>query len=462
MFIRFLRNKSININIFQGLIDPIIIILFYINIFHNNKISLSLDIFFLFFVISLIFNLNGLYESYRIKNLSDLIPKIFFITCSLSIVILFFSGFNANFTNLTAIKFFLLSLIYLYFHHFLIRIVLRRKSSIGINPQNIIFLGDVDSYEYFLSQLKEKPWIGYKIIYYSNPNFKNHKQNKEYISGKFDFQDEINEIKKIIESNNINKIVVSYKESEGINLNIVIEALGDFCIPVSFIPNWNTNSLSLDKENFGDIVALNLWGPEITEFRNIFKRFFDLTFSSIGFILLIPIFILITICIKIDSHGPIIFEQKRYGLKGKIFKMYKFRTLYLESLNKDGFIMQVKSNDKRVTRIGKFLRKYSLDELPQLLNVIKGEMSLVGPRPHAVQHNEYYRKLIPGYMQRHLKIPGITGLAQINGARGETNQIKLMELRIKYDIEYNNNWNLLKDFFILFKTIITVLKGESY
>ena len=125
-------------------------------------------------------------------------------------------------------------------------------------------------------------------------------------------------------------------------------------------------------------------------------------------------------------------------------------------------LVQAKKNDTRITKVGKFLRKYSLDELPQLLNVLKGEMSLVGPRPHASEHNEYYRKLIIGYMQRHSSIPGMTGLAQINGFRGETKDIELMKKRIKLDLQYINNWNLANDFFILIKTIVVIIRGDSY
>ena len=163
-----------------------------------------------------------------------------------------------------------------------------------------------------------------------------------------------------------------------------------------------------------------------------------------------PLLLVVALLIKFSSEGPIIYCQKRYGLNGKVFKMYKFRTMYFnpKKLN-DSKLIQAKKGDKRITFIGNILRRYSLDELPQLINVIKGEMSLVGPRPHATQHNEFYRKVITGYMQRHSKLPGMTGLAQIKGARGETNTIKKMKRRIQYDMEYNNDWNLLKDFLIL-------------
>ena len=134
--------------------------------------------------------------------------------------------------------------------------------------------------------------------------------------------------------------------------------------------------------------------------------------------------------------------------------MYKFRTMFVSDKQTNQKVVQAQRNDSRITKIGKILRKYSLDELPQLINVIKGDMSLVGPRPHAIQHNEYYRKLITGYMQRHSKLPGMTGLAQINGARGETSNIEMMRERIEYDIDYNNNWNLMKDFIIIIQTFL--------
>ena len=142
--------------------------------------------------------------------------------------------------------------------------------------------------------------------------------------------------------------------------------------------------------------------------------------------------------------------------------MYKFRTMFVSDKQTNQKVVQAQRNDSRITKIGKILRKYSLDELPQLINVIKGDMSLVGPRPHAIQHNEYYRKLITGYMQRHSKLPGMTGLAQINGARGETSNIEMMRERIEYDIDYNNNWNLMKDFIIIIQTFFVIFSGKSY
>jgi putative colanic acid biosynthesis UDP-glucose lipid carrier transferase len=219
--------------------------------------------------------------------------------------------------------------------------------------------------------------------------------------------------------------------------------------------------LSLTKEYYGEIIGLNLWNPEDSLLNYKVKRISDFFISLILLIFTSPILLLTSIAIKLTSKGPIIFKQSRYGLNGKSFIMFKFRTMYFQEKNSKK-IIQAKFNDKRITKVGRFIRKYCIDELPQLINVIKGEMSLVGPRPHAVEHNEYYRKLITGYMQRHSKLPGMTGLAQINGARGETSNIELMKKRIKYDIEYNNNWDLGKDFLILIRTFFTVLNGRSF
>ena len=170
---------------------------------------------------------------------------------------------------------------------------------------------------------------------------------------------------------------------------------------ISFLIDWNIPSLSLREESFGDCYAFNLWNPGYSIFNEKIKRFFDFNLGLIIIIALIPIYLIIAILIKVSSKGPILFIQNRYGLNGKIFKMYKFRTMFLDQRDTNKKIIQATKNDKRITKVGRILRKYSLDELPQLINVIKGEMSLVGPRPHASEHNEYYRKMIPGYMQRH-------------------------------------------------------------
>jgi putative colanic acid biosysnthesis UDP-glucose lipid carrier transferase len=193
--------------------------------------------------------------------------------------------------------------------------------------------------------------------------------------------------------------------------------------------------------------------------RGVVKRLMDVSISIVALILLAPFLLIIGLLIKLGSQGPIIFRQRRYGLDGHIIDVYKFRTM---TVVEDGAVVrQATREDRRVTRFGRFLRRYSIDELPQLINVLGGSMSLVGPRPHAVAHNEQYRRLIKGYMVRHKVPPGITGLAQVNGCRGETTELEDMRRRIDYDLEYLRHWSPTLDIKIMMRTIGLLLHDRK-
>jgi len=192
--------------------------------------------------------------------------------------------------------------------------------------------------------------------------------------------------------------------------------------------------------------------------RGALKRVTDIVFATLLLILAAPVMVLIAIAIKLDSPGRVLFKQDRYGLDGERIVVYKFRTMRV--CENGGVVVQAKRNDARVTRIGRFLRRTSLDELPQLLNVLQGRMSLVGPRPHAVAHNEQYRNLIAGYMVRHKVTPGITGLAQVSGCRGETSTVDEMRRRVQYDLEYLRHWCWLLDIKIMLRTLVLVFRDK--
>lgn len=194
-------------------------------------------------------------------------------------------------------------------------------------------------------------------------------------------------------------------------------------------------------------------------YRGAVKRSMDVVVAAGALVLLAPLLMAIAVAVKLSSPGPAIFRQRRYGLDGREIVVYKFRTM---TVTEDGAqIRQATKDDARVTRIGKVLRRYSLDELPQLINVLQGRMSLIGPRPHAVAHNEEYRKLIKGYMIRHKVLPGITGLAQVNGCRGETTSLEDMQQRIKFDLEYLRRWSIGLDVQILLKTAVQVFVDKK-
>jgi putative colanic acid biosynthesis UDP-glucose lipid carrier transferase len=194
-------------------------------------------------------------------------------------------------------------------------------------------------------------------------------------------------------------------------------------------------------------------------FRFFAKRLTDVVLSSLALLMALPLLLAIAAAIKVTSPGPVIFSQRRYGLNGEEIIVYKFRTMHVTE--DGGEITQASRHDPRITLAGRILRKYSLDELPQLINVLQGRMSLVGPRPHAVAHNEMYRKLINGYMVRHKVLPGITGLAQVNGLRGETKSLEQMEARVRCDLEYLRNWSVGLDLQILAKTALRVWNDRA-
>ena len=188
------------------------------------------------------------------------------------------------------------------------------------------------------------------------------------------------------------------------------------------------------------------------------KRIMDVILATLALIVVGPLMLLIATLVKATSQGPVFFKQRRYGLNGEEICVYKFRSM---TVCEDGpTVKQATRNDHRTTRIGRILRRASLDELPQILNVLQGKMSFVGPRPHAVAHNEQYRKLISGYMTRHKVRPGITGWAQINGLRGETDTLDKMQRRVDYDLFYMNNWSTWLDLKIMFRTLLIVLKDS--
>jgi len=198
----------------------------------------------------------------------------------------------------------------------------------------------------------------------------------------------------------------------------------------------------------------------ISGWSSFFKAAEDYILASLILILLSPLLVLIAIAIKIDSPGPVFFMQRRLGFNNKEFLIYKFRSMYHSEIPETR-VKQATRRDPRITRVGRFIRRTSLDELPQLINVLNGTMSIVGPRPHAVQHNEEFGQQIRGYFARHRVKPGITGWAQVNGLRGETDAISKMEKRVKYDIFYADNWSLLFDLRILFMTMVLILFQKS-
>ena len=292
--------------------------------------------------------------------------------------------------------------------------------------------------------------------------------------GYFDFRS-VDRVAKVLDLDKLAghcKDVANYVRKQGVKvvyialplanvprMSELVNALRDTTASVYFVPDAFAFDLIQGRlVEINGMPALSVCETPLHGMPAVCKRMMDIVLAGLGLLLLSPFLLLIAAAVRLTSRGPALFRQRRYGLDGEEIQVYKFRSMRVQE---DGpVVTQARKGDPRVTRVGAFLRKSSLDELPQLLNVLQGKMSLVGPRPHAIAHNELYRKLINGYMIRHKVRPGITGLAQVNGLRGETETLEKMSERVRYDLEYLRHWSPWLDIKILIKTVGVVLRDR--
>lgn len=261
--------------------------------------------------------------------------------------------------------------------------------------------------------------------------------------------------------NNIKEIYSTLLPDNNQNVQELLRQADKHFLRIKFVPDF-TNMLRsnyhIDYMNHFPVISLR--DEPLQEIRNqLFKRCFDIVFSTLVIVFLLSwLYPLLAVCIKLTSRGPVIFRQLRSGQDNKPFWCYKFRTM---TVNEDADAQQATRNDVRVTKLGAFLRKTSMDELPQFFNVLLGDMSVIGPRPHMLMHTEQYSAIISKFMVRHFVKPGISGWAQIHGLRGGTETNELMEKRVEHDIWYMEHWSIFLDVKIIFRTVLNVFKGEE-
>ncbi|MEZ0537121.1 undecaprenyl-phosphate glucose phosphotransferase [Caldicellulosiruptoraceae bacterium PP1] len=308
-----------------------------------------------------------------------------------------------------------------------------------VKSENILFIGKNNLSKGLHKKFQTTSYKNYKIIGYID----------DYKTD-FDILGKTSDLEKIIKNNTVDEIIISIPLEEYHKLDKIIDICEKYGVRTYIIPDYLKYIPSKAQiEAIDDIPLINVRYSPLDEWTNRFiKRSFDIIVSLLGLIICLPIFLIIAIMIKLTSKGPIIFTQERVGYNRRIFKMHKFRTMKVQKPDEEKNKWTTK-DDPRRTPIGKILRKLSLDELPQLWDVLIGNMSLVGPRPERPQFVEKFKEEIPKYMIKHRVRPGITGLAQVHGLRGDTS----IEERIKYDIEYIENWTFSLDIKILFATI---------
>ncbi|MGH4603923.1 undecaprenyl-phosphate glucose phosphotransferase [Klebsiella pneumoniae] len=332
----------------------------------------------------------------------------------------------------------------------IIRLISGLLRKFGYNTRKVAVVGSLPAGINLLKSFIEEPWLGFVV--------KGVYDNIQLDTSEYDNVPHAGNIDKLIQEardGKIDRIYIAMSMHDESKIKDIVRQLTDTTCSVLLIPDIFTfNILQSRTEEINGVPVVPLFDSPLNGINMVFKRLEDIIVSSLILILISPILLVIATAVKTTSKGPVIFRQVRYGMDGKPIKVWKFRSMTV--MENDDKVIQATKNDIRVTKVGKFLRSTSLDELPQFFNVLFGQMSVVGPRPHAVSHNEQYRSLIQGYMLRHKVKPGITGLAQINGWRGETDTLEKMEKRIEYDLLYIRGWSIWLDLKIIF---LTVFKG---
>ena len=326
--------------------------------------------------------------------------------------------------------------------------ILRRN---GRNTRTVGIIGYNDTALELVKEISDNPETGYVVAGAYDDRQVDRVVNSEMMS----LLGGVQQAYADIESGKIETVFITLPMTANLRIEEILRVLGDTKAQVHLVPNFFVYNLLHSRIcNVGELQTVSVFDSPMKGAMNFLKRFEDILLASIILVIIAIPLIFIALAVKATSRGPVIFKQNRYGMDGRKIKVWKFRSM---TVTEDGDkVTQATKDDARFTPIGGLLRRTSLDELPQFFNVLQGTMSVVGPRPHAVAHNEMYRKKVEYYMLRHRIKPGITGWAQVNGWRGETDTIEKMRMRIEYDLDYIKNWSLWLDFKIV---LFTVFKG---
>jgi putative colanic acid biosynthesis UDP-glucose lipid carrier transferase len=326
-----------------------------------------------------------------------------------------------------------------------------------VEKNNVLLIGGGPLVKHLFDSINGNPWIQEKAIgrIRTSTESDDVEMPVPVLGNRADIID-------VIRANNVRKIYIAVALKNSYMVEEMYLALANENVDIHWVPNiYSLELINHSVKEMAGLPLLTLSESPLIGNHMLFKAIEDRVIAIVALTLLSPLMLIVALLIKLDSPGPVFFRQGRTGWNGKEFFIWKFRSMKLHQ-EQDGEVKQATKDDDRITGIGQFIRKTSIDELPQLFNVLSGKMSMVGPRPHAVEHNTSYDKRIRAYMTRHRIKPGITGLAQIHGYRGETDTLDKMKKRVEYDMQYINNWSFWLDLEILLKTIPALLRDEAY
>jgi len=384
--------------------------------------------------------------------------KIFFdwlMVIGILLFLAFASKLSAEFSRKVIMTWFLVTPVVLVMSHTLARFVVRQLAIRRHDARSMVIVGANPLGFKLAHRVLEDPYYNVAVKgFFDDRNPTRLELENAPLLGS------ITDLPHWVRENSVGTIYITLPMVAQPRIMKMLDELGDTTASVYFVPD--IFAFDLIQARFDEVEGIPVVAiceSPFAGFNSVLKRFSDIVFGSIALLLLWPVMLAIAIGIKLTSPGPVLFKQRRYGLDGAEIMVYKFRSMKV--LEDGAVVRQATRDDDRITPFGAFLRRSSLDELPQFLNVLQGTMSIVGPRPHAVAHNEQYRKLIKRYMLRHKVKPGITGWAQINGYRGETETVEKMQSRVAYDLDYMRNWSVSLDVWIMLRTVTVVWKDRN-
>ena len=414
-----------------------------------------------FFISSYIFEQTSIHSRWRNGKFLTY-ARDTFVGWGFIVAILLFLGYatklSYHFSEQVILTWFTVTPIALLASHLAVRMIADKIRSRG-ELRSAVIVGANETSLKLVRRIAEFPYLLINILGYFDG--RDDGRDDDLIKGDLGPRlGRISDVASYARKHNIKMIFISLPMSAQPRIREILDDLHDTTASIYFLPDVNVFDLMQARfNNVGGIPVVAICESPFSGIDSVVKNISDFVFAALILILLLPLMLGIAFAVKLTSPGPAIFKQRRYGLNGEDIIVYKFRSMTVsEGVQK---IEQAQKSDPRITKIGAFLRRSSLDELPQFINVLQGRMSIVGPRPHAVEHNELYRKLIKGYMLRHKVKPGITGWAQVNGFRGETEVLEKMQSRIEFDLDYMQNWSIWFDGWIIIRTVWVVLRRDN-
>jgi len=376
---------------------------------------------------------------------------------AMMIVLAFFIKVSEAYSRQVIISWFVISAAVQVLVHIGMEYLIRAYKANHVEIIPSILVGNSKMGGYLAENINKNPWMPHKIVGVISDD-----TDEPWCFDGLPKLGELDELRNMVEKYEIKRVYFALPMKTSHQVRDLQMQLIDLNVDIVWAPDiFGLHMISPSVREVAGVPLYYLSESPLVEGARLSKMLMDKTLALIALLLLAPVMIGAAIAVKLSSPGPVLFRQERHGLDGKIIGIFKFRSMKVHQEQK-GLVTQASKGDSRVTAVGAFLRKSSIDELPQLFNVLKGDMSLVGPRPHAKAHNHFYADKIVAYMSRHRILPGITGLAQVNGYRGETDTLEKMEKRVEYDLTYINNWSIWLDIRIMIKTVFTLLSKNAY